>query len=90
MQNHGNLSVLLHPLTRQELLDHTTRAMWLGKSMPLDISMLREDIGPGYDDQDKCLPIDLDQGGGAELIAMNMYDMVFVFVLYLCVNYKMF
>lgn len=40
MQNHGNLSILLHPLTRYEVLDHTTRAMWLGKDMPLDVSAL--------------------------------------------------
>lgn len=53
MQNHGDLSVLLHPLTRYEVLDHTTRAMWLGKDMPLDISVLRHDAG----EADKCLPI---------------------------------
>ncbi|OQV16348.1 putative DOPA 4,5-dioxygenase [Hypsibius exemplaris] len=54
MQNHGDLSILLHPLTRWEILDHTTRSMWLGKSMPLDLSALSEDLG---DDLDHCLPI---------------------------------
>lgn len=89
MKNHGNLSVLLHPLTRNEILDYTTRAMWLGKDMPLDISLLREDIGPGYDNQDKCLPMNFTDGG-AELIGTNVFNyMAFVFALYLCVTYKL-
>jgi len=41
----GNLAVLLHPLTRGEVGDHTTRASWLGGvSMPLDITQLREKL----------------------------------------------
>ena len=36
----GNLSVLVHPLTRHELLDHTERAVWMGDSVPLDLSQL--------------------------------------------------
>jgi DOPA 4,5-dioxygenase len=40
MSNRGNLSILLHPLTRFEVDDHTARAMWLGQSMPLDLSAL--------------------------------------------------
>mgnify|MGYP002715450367 CR=1 FL=1 len=45
MQNRGNHSVLLHPLTRFEVVDHTDRAMWLGKSMPLDLTPLSPDLG---------------------------------------------
>lgn len=40
IQHRGNLSILLHPLTRFEVGDHTTRSMWLGASMPLDLSAL--------------------------------------------------
>lgn len=54
MENHGNLSVLLHPLTRYEVLDHTDRAMFLGKQLPLDVSVLSEDL---VDNVDLCLPI---------------------------------
>lgn len=53
MQNHGNLSVLLHPLTRYEVLDHTDRAMWMGKEIPLDVSTLSHDLV----DIPLCLPI---------------------------------
>jgi DOPA 4,5-dioxygenase len=35
-----NISVLLHPLTRHELLDHTERAVFLGSSIPLKLSAL--------------------------------------------------
>lgn len=49
MQNHGNLSVLLHPLTRMEVLDHTKRAMFLGPKLPLDTSVLAEDLGENLD-----------------------------------------
>ena len=37
-------SVLLHPLTRYEVIDHTTRAFWLGQKMPLDTSKLESDL----------------------------------------------
>ncbi|DBA02930.1 TPA: hypothetical protein N0F65_005957 [Lagenidium giganteum] len=43
--NHGNLSVLFHPLTRYELRDHTEGAMWLGKQWVIDLSVLSEDLG---------------------------------------------
>lgn len=89
MQNRGNLSVLLHPLTRYEVLDHTTRAMWLGKDMPLDISSLPQDSGIA----DKCLPIDLSgsgQSGGANFAVPKLYDMFLIFILYIFVNRKLF
>ena len=38
--NHGEHSVLLHPLTDDEVLDHTARAFWLGERLPLDVKKL--------------------------------------------------
>lgn len=38
--NHGPLSVLIHPVTGNELLDHTHHALWLGSPQPLDLSVL--------------------------------------------------
>lgn len=32
-QNHGNLSVLIHPLTIYDLEDHMSRTSWLGKEV---------------------------------------------------------
>ena len=61
MYNRGSLSVLFHPLGRAEVRDHTTDAMWLGPSFPLDISILDPDggddpqypeLGLGYSRQD--------------------------------------
>merc|ERR1711962_372366 len=40
MYHRGNLSVLVHPLGKSELLDHTRDAMWLGPSFPIDTSIL--------------------------------------------------
>jgi DOPA 4,5-dioxygenase len=39
------LVVFVHPLTDNELLDHTDRAMWMGQVRPLDLSVLND--GPG-------------------------------------------
>ncbi|KAI8999114.1 DOPA-like domain-containing protein [Trametes punicea] len=39
-QNRGNLSVLIHPLTREERKDHEVRQAWLGPPFPLDLSTL--------------------------------------------------
>lgn len=38
--NSQKLSVLLHPCSDNTLLDHTERAMWLGKRIPLDLEKL--------------------------------------------------
>ncbi|KAJ4475596.1 DOPA-like domain-containing protein [Lentinula aciculospora] len=43
--NRGNLSILVHPLTREEVnpylfSDHEFRSAWLGPSFPLDLSTL--------------------------------------------------
>eukprot|EP01116_Phalansterium_solitarium_P013525 TRINITY_DN3090_c0_g1_i1.p2 TRINITY_DN3090_c0_g1~~TRINITY_DN3090_c0_g1_i1.p2 ORF type:complete len:145 (+),score=19.55 TRINITY_DN3090_c0_g1_i1:54-488(+) len=45
MLHRGTHSVLLHPLTRYEIRDHTERAMWLGQPVPLDLSVLSADLG---------------------------------------------
>ena len=58
MQNRGNLTVLLHPLTRYEVVDHTARAMFLGPSLFLDLHVLSNDLG----EPDKCLPIPYEDG----------------------------
>jgi aromatic ring-cleaving dioxygenase len=44
MLHRGALSVMLHPLTTREVLDHTTRAMWLGQVLPLDLTCLSEQL----------------------------------------------
>ncbi|EMD34321.1 hypothetical protein CERSUDRAFT_117200 [Gelatoporia subvermispora B] len=38
--NRGNLSILVHPLTREERKDHDERKAWIGPSWPLDLSTL--------------------------------------------------
>ena len=34
------LTCLVHPLTLDDLADHTTLAQWIGKPIPLDVSVL--------------------------------------------------
>ncbi|KAL4265791.1 DOPA 4,5-dioxygenase [Pleurotus pulmonarius] len=49
--NRGRLSVLVHPLTREERADHEVRNAWIGPSFPLDLSTLplkSEDIPLQY------------------------------------------
>lgn len=38
--NRGNLSILVHPLTRDERADHETRLAWLGPSFPIYLDVL--------------------------------------------------
>jgi DOPA 4,5-dioxygenase len=40
MQRHGPHAVLIHPVTGNELLDHTHHALWLGHPQPLDLAKL--------------------------------------------------
>ncbi|KIK79644.1 hypothetical protein PAXRUDRAFT_834003 [Paxillus rubicundulus Ve08.2h10] len=50
-QHRGELSILVHPLTREERRDHEIRRAWLGPSYPLDLSrlpVLTEDIPLQY------------------------------------------
>ena len=61
MYHRGSLSVLVHPLGRTEVRDHTSDAMWLGPSYRLDLSVLSPEggdnpqypeLGLGYSSQD--------------------------------------
>jgi DOPA 4,5-dioxygenase len=36
----AGLTVLVHPLTPDDLADHTTLAQWIGEPLPLDLSVL--------------------------------------------------
>ncbi len=38
MDNRGELSILVHRRTHDDLSDHTVGALWLGKQVPLDYS----------------------------------------------------
>ncbi|KAJ7019209.1 DOPA-like domain-containing protein [Mycena alexandri] len=38
--NRGQLSVLVHPLTREEREDHELRSAWMGPTLPLDLTKL--------------------------------------------------
>ncbi len=40
MVNHGDLAVLIHPRTGDDLPDHTKFALWLGEKLDLDLSVL--------------------------------------------------
>ena len=40
MVNHGDLAVLIHPRTGDDLPDHTDYALWLGEKLDLDLSVL--------------------------------------------------
>ncbi|WP_374077869.1 DOPA 4,5-dioxygenase family protein [Bdellovibrio bacteriovorus] len=41
MKARGDLSVLVHELTGNDLYDHTQAAMWLGEAVPLDYSRFK-------------------------------------------------
>ncbi|XP_054160319.1 uncharacterized protein LOC128958482 [Oppia nitens] len=58
MKNRGNHSVLIHPLTRYEVVDHTRDVLFLGSPLFIDLTPLAEDIG----EADKCLPIPWEDG----------------------------
>lgn len=45
MLKRGELSILIHPLSRHEIEDHTNRAMWLGPSTRIDLTVLEPDLG---------------------------------------------
>ncbi|KAJ3375200.1 hypothetical protein HDU92_000841, partial [Lobulomyces angularis] len=56
--NKGPLSILIHPLTSEQLLDHTDRSAFIGTRIPLNLSALNErldflpaqyqELGKGY------------------------------------------
>ncbi|HEX8596260.1 MAG TPA: DOPA 4,5-dioxygenase family protein [Pseudomonas sp.] len=39
--NRNGLVVLIHPLTGDDLADHTEHAMWMGAIRPLDVGMFK-------------------------------------------------
>jgi len=42
------LDILIHPLTQSQVLDHTSRALWLGTPRPLDRAVLEAaDVSTG-------------------------------------------
>ncbi len=43
MLNRGQLVILVHPLTGQDLSDHRDRAFWMGAVRPLDLGVLTDD-----------------------------------------------
>ncbi len=43
---HG-LTILIHPVTGNDLEDHTIHAAWLGDEVMLNIAMFQPDDGPG-------------------------------------------
>lgn len=38
--NESGLNALVHPLTNDDLADHTSLGQWLGEPLPLDLSVL--------------------------------------------------
>ena len=40
MQHRDGLDILVHPDTGDDLSDHRDRAMWLGRSLPIDLDKL--------------------------------------------------
>ncbi|GAA5829650.1 hypothetical protein JCM11251_000234 [Rhodosporidiobolus azoricus] len=49
----GDLSVLIHPNTDNELADHTTKATWMGPPYPLNVEPLRVHTGRFLFDQQR-------------------------------------
>ena len=41
MLNRSGLTVLVHPMTRDEFEDHATHALWLGMPLPLRLEILK-------------------------------------------------
>jgi len=46
MANRGELTILLHPLSNDQVEDHVGRTMWLGQKIALDLTLLEESGNP--------------------------------------------
>lgn len=44
VRNRSGLTIFIHPLTKHEVVDHTDRAVFMGKSYSLNIDSLSEEI----------------------------------------------
>ena len=44
LMNRGGLSILVHPLTKDEVDDHTNRDIWMGPSIPLNVARLEKHL----------------------------------------------
>lgn len=42
--NRGDLSILIHPLSKEEFLDHTDRAVFMGQAVKLDPAIIRKKL----------------------------------------------
>ncbi len=42
MLNHGHLSILVHPETGDDLIDHTHYALWLGDKLDLNFNVFQK------------------------------------------------
>lgn len=49
--NHGELSILIHPETGNDVADHSDHALWIGKQMDLFLENL-----PGFEEEDVDQP----------------------------------
>lgn len=47
MANRDGLNILVHGDTGDDLTDHTRHAMWLGESLPLNLSVFEKDVNTG-------------------------------------------
>lgn len=50
LQKRSPLTIFIHPLTKDEKIDHTNRVVFMGKSYALNIDVLR-DIIPNFKSQ---------------------------------------
>ncbi|ESK92867.1 dopa -dioxygenase [Moniliophthora roreri MCA 2997] len=75
--NRGNLSILVHPLTREHRADHEIRNAWIGPSFPLDLSTLPlqteelplqyPSLGLGYSSKQPPLSLEMRKRLGANV-----------------------
>jgi DOPA 4,5-dioxygenase len=47
MVNRAGLSVLVHPVTDDEVADHETNPLWMGEPLPIDVELVRRYVQRG-------------------------------------------